>query len=174
MKNRDTSQFVATQIIEFISKYKRVKSNLKVLEPSAGVGFLADYISHLLLTDDITCYELNEEKYNQLKNNRKYDTYHTDFLNVEPNPIYDLVIAAPPFKGNIDLEHIKHMYNFLKDDGEIVTLTSPYWVINNESHQVDFRKWLEDKKYNMIMLPDNSFSEKRKFNVPTAIIKISK
>ncbi len=55
----------------------------------------------------------------------------------------------------------------------MVTLTSPYWLTNNEPIQVEFRKWLEGKDYYMQMLPDNSFIEKGK-SVPTAILKIYK
>lgn len=55
----------------------------------------------------------------------------------------------------------------------MVSLTSPYWITNNESHQIEFREWLEDKNYQLEILPDNSFVEKDK-TVPTAIITIKK
>ncbi len=61
----------------------------------------------------------------------------------------------------------------IKDDGILVTLCSPYWVTNNDPHQIEFRTWLSDKKYYMSMLPDNSFIEHHK-SVPTALLVINK
>jgi hypothetical protein len=63
------------------------------------------------------------------------------------------------------------MYECLERKGILVSLTTPYWVINNEPHQIMFREWLKDKEYYFKMLPDNSFIEKEK-TVPTGIIKI--
>lgn len=142
-----------------------------LLEPSAGEGNL---LNHFLNNKyDVTTVELNVEKCKKLK---KYsDTnYHGDFLQLEFNiNTFDVVLAAPPFNNNIDVVHIQKMYDVLKRDGIIVTLTSPYWVTNNESHQVKFREWLKDKSHKMIMLPDMTFVEKKK-TVPTAILVIKK
>jgi hypothetical protein len=65
------------------------------------------------------------------------------------------------------------MYDLLDDNGIIITLTTPYWTTNNETHQVQFRKFLEDKKYTLKMLPDMTFFEKNK-TVPTALLTIEK
>ncbi len=148
----------------------------KLLEPSAGEG-------HLLEPDDYdfqyafdsTAIELNNEKCEALKEKQypHLNVIHGDFLNLIIEDKFDVVIAAPPFNNNVDLEHIKKMYSLLSNNGIIVSLTTPYWMTNNEPHQVEFRNWLKDKTHSIEMLPDMTFVEKGK-TVPTAIITIYK
>ena len=83
-----------------------------------------------------------------------------DFTEIDFLHDFDRIIAAPPFKSNIDVVHIQHMYKILAKGGKLVSLTAPLWTVNNEPHQVEFRKWLQGKKYSIKMLPDNTFMEK--------------
>jgi 16S rRNA G1207 methylase RsmC len=168
---RDTSEFVAEELIQRV-RLGSEDLRLSILEPSAGIGFLADKISENFKGAIIDCIELNEEKYNVLKNNFP-NAIHGDFLKVDIQKKYDLIIAAPPFKGNIDLAHIMKMYELLQPTGRMVSLTSPYWLTNNEPLQLEFRNWLKDKWHKIKMLPDMSFSERNK-TVPTAIIELWK
>lgn len=156
-------------------------NSIKILEPSAGEGAIADYIFNHCLDEienrkkDIHCVELNKDKYERLVA-KGYTAYHGDFLDdgiLVGNNDFDYVVAAPPFRDNIDLKHIMKMYDLLKVNGALVTLTSPFWLVNNEKHQVEFREWLKGKNHFMKMLPDNTFIEKGK-TVPTAILKITK
>lgn len=165
---RDTSKFVADKIIGSVTNI----SNFSILEPSAGVGFLAEEIKRQYPISNIDCVELNKEKFDKLKLNFP-NAIHADFLTHSFDEKYDLILAAPPFKGNIDLTHIMKMYELLNEHGQIASLTSPYWLTNNEPLQVYFRGWLNDKKHRLEMLPDMSFSEKDK-TVPTAILSIWK
>ena len=146
-------------------------STLKVLEPSAGVGDLILYkLSNLLFK--FTCVELNKEKIDEL-NKICHNNIHGDFMKLNFEEKFDIIIAAPPFNNNVDVEHIQKMYTLLADDGIIVTLTSPYWMTNNEPHQIAFREWLKDKNQTFEMLPDMTFVEKGK-TVPTGILIIKK
>lgn len=167
---RQTSLQIASKLIE----QSNLTDNLSVLEPSAGDGLIIDQIhqNYTFQNLDIDCVELNKEKA-QACSAKGYNTFHTDFLEFKTDKKYDRIIAAPPFKGNVDIIHIQKMYDLLKSKGILVSLTSPYWLTNNENHQVQFRKWLEGKKYWLTMAPDNSFIEKSK-TVPTAIIKFFK
>jgi hypothetical protein len=149
-----------------------IKDNIKILEPSAGIGNLADAIKAKNPSVKIDCIELNKNSCNTLKE-KGYITIRTDFLEYTPRKLYDAVIAAPTFKNNIDIEHIMHMYDFIHNNGTIISLTSPYWLTGNQDNQIKFREWLKDKNYSLKMLPDNSFIEKYK-TVPTAVITIKK
>ena len=168
---RDTSKFVAEKIVGTNTRIK-LFGEYNILEPSAGTGTLAKEIKRFFLDSNIDCVELNKEKFDQLKLNFS-NAIHADFLEHTFDKKYDFIFAAPPFKGNIDLKHIMKMYDLLGDDGEISSLTSPYWLTNNEPLQVEFRAWLKDKKHKLEMLPDLSFSERDK-TVPTALITIWK
>ena len=147
---------------------------ISILEPSAGSGDLIDGIIQYNTFYDfnIDCIELNQELRNQLKQ-KGYNVVGEDFFKFDTEKRYDYIIACPNFKDNIDVEHIMHMYKFLKVGGSIVSLTHPTWTIKNSEHQVRFRKWLEDKNYYLKMLTDYSFVEEYK-SQPFMIIKIIK
>lgn len=158
--------------------------HVRVLEPSCGEGRIINYLHNNLSNYSkyhYTCVELNKNLLKKAEENLDFIMDHliefeqADFLlwGKHKREPFDLIVACPPFKDNIDLQHIKLMYDNLKPGGQMVTLTSPYWLTNNEAHQVEFRSWLVGKAYHLIMLPDNSFMEKNK-SVPTAILKINR
>lgn len=175
---RDTPKWLADKMAMLAVSNKTLKTMLKhILEPSAGTGILIDsYLNfwNYIYTSKITCVELNKEKCEILKSNHPdADVIHGNFLAEKFNKSFDVILAAPPFINNSDVLHIAKMYSLLNQGGVIVTLTTPFWTVNNEIHQVEFRKFLENVEYKMEMLPDNTFIEKGK-TVPTAILVITK
>lgn len=181
---RETSDFVCEKLIEQLELDITHKS---ILEPSCGDGKIIDYILNKYSNSyggKFTCIELNKDRLDNAKTIlEKHDERHkftfiqADFLKWSSSTYagegYDRIIACPPFKGNTDVDHIQAMYDILGHHGVMVSLTSPYWITNNEDHQVMFREWLTDKDYKFNLLPDNSFMEKGK-SVPTGILKITK
>lgn len=185
---RTTPQWLVDKIWEYLTNYDpKNKENCNLLEPSAGEGNLlnpSDEGNAWLLYDsyNITAIELNKEKadnckafleHNDMYANSIIKMIHGDFLNVELTDTYNQIIAAPPFNNNVDVLHIQKMYDVCEPGGIIITLTSPYWMTNNEAHQVAFREWLKDKEHTVEMLPDMTFIEKEK-TVPTAIMVFKK
>ena len=149
-------------------------SGISILEPSAGSGDLVNGILLLypFLDLDIDCIELNKEKREQLIS-KGFNVVGEDFMKFTTDKEYDLIIACPTFKDNVDVEHIIHMYRFLKIGGSLVSLTSPHWTTKNSERQTNFRSWLMDKDYKLKMLKDCSFVENYKTQ-PTMLIKITK
>ncbi len=169
-----TSRETPDSVIEKILELAVLCEGQNILEPSAGEGKILDYIGNRNLIPNLkfTSIELNKEKYDILVK-KGYNAIHANFLEYKTDKTYDRIIACPPFKGNIDIVHIKRMFNMLEPYGKLVSLTSPYWVTNNEMEQIEFRKWLSDKHHTLTILPDNSFIENNK-SVFTAILKICK
>lgn len=165
---RTTRQLVIDQMLDGVQLTGR-----DVLEPSAGSGNLADGILKASpFVQSLDCIELNQELREELIR-KGYTVVGKDFLKFQTEKKYDYIIATPTYKNNVDIEHIMHMFNFLKPDGKIVALTYPEWTMKNGEHQVRFRKWLETKNYSMKMLKDNSFVENYKTQ-PSVIITIRK
>lgn len=167
---RITRQIVIDQILKHISLNNNKET--KVLEPSAGKGDLVNGILKVYPKIDIECVELNKELREILLKNG-YKVVGTDFLTFNTEKKYDAIIACPTYKNNIDIEHIMHMYDLLKNDGVLISLTHPLWTVKNSENQRKFRKWLEDKNYYMVMLHDYSFIENHETQ-PSMIIKIIK
>lgn len=185
---RTTPQWLVDKIWQYLIDFEpKNKLNSNILEPSAGEGNLlnpSDQANAWIKYDtyNITAIELNKEKADKCKHflstdsmyeYANIDVIHGDFLNVELKEKYNQIIAAPPFNNNIDVLHIQKMYDVCEPGGIIITLTSPYWMTNNEAHQVAFREWLKDKQHTIEMLPDMTFVEKEK-TVPTAIMIFKK
>lgn len=172
--NRETPNWLVKKMWIIIESHIYPSFNgmaLKVLEPSASVGNLVlNKLSNLLFK--FTCVELNKEKYNELAKICQ-NSIHGDFMKLEFKEKFDIIVAAPPFNNNVDVQHIQKMYSLLERDGIIVSLTTPYWMTNNEAHQVEFREWLKNVDHKIEMLPDMTFIEKGK-TVPTAILILKK
>ena len=88
---------------------------------------------------------------------KKCPVENTEFHRNEPHKVW-----AWRNKNNVDIIHIMHMFDFLKNGGTLISLTYPLWIMNNGENQTKFRKWLENKNYTMKMLIDNSFVENYK------------
>lgn len=123
---RTTSQAVIDAMLSKTS----IQSHHRVLEPSAGIGVLADGIMAYYSNCDLHCVELNERCVDVLKS-KGYQAQRCNFLHYVPKERYDRIIASPTFKDNIDCDHVRHMYEMLSDGGEIVSLMSPAWMMGD-------------------------------------------
>ena len=142
-----------------------------VLEPSAGIGLLADGIMRHKNVD-IHCVELNQACKDELKN-KGYKIVGSDFFLFESDVKYDCIIGAPNFRDNVDCDHVIKMHNHLKEGGRVVSIMSPEWMTGTSERQKNFRLWLSNKNYFIHILPDYSYIENG-LTVPTIIIRIEK
>ena len=165
---RETSK----QVIDGLLKGLAIKDGDRILEPSAGYGLLADGIRLNYPNANLECVELNQACKNVLKE-KGFNVVGSDFFLFKPDYQYDFVIGAPNFRDNIDCKHVMKMYDLVKEGGVVSSIMSPYWMTGNSELQIEFRQWLNGKKYSIDMLPDNTFMEDG-MTVPTIIIKIYK
>ena len=118
------------------------QKNLRVLEPTAGYGSIVKALVEQLKTNSymIEMIELNDvsrevlEVYKDtMPSNLKLED-SKDFLLYKSNEDYDLIIMNPPFhikkgenqntKDVFDSDFVLKAYSMLKDDGEILCITS--------------------------------------------------
>lgn len=128
------------------------KYNMKILEPGAGHGALIDAMykskpDRVNVAVDLI--ELSELNYTVLMEKFEWKmnevcVFNDDFLSMDFDEKYDLIIANPPFTKNQDIDHIRKMYDVLADNGRIITLSSKSWTFGSQKKQVEFRDWLED------------------------------
>lgn len=142
-----------------------------VLEPSAGIGLLADGI---LSSIDVQfhCVELNQ-RCREVLSQKKYHLVGSDFFHFKTSVKYDAVVGAPNFKDNIDCDHVIKMHEHVKNGGRVVSIMSPFWMTGSSERQKRFREWLKDKTYRIEILPDFSYIEEGN-TVPTIMIRIEK
>ena len=93
-----------------------IQPGMKVLEPNAGMGHLADKIKAKGADLDVgelanTMAELLSEK--------GHNVVSSDFLDYNPGPIYDRIVMNPPFSHDADVHHVTHALTMLKPGGRL-------------------------------------------------------
>ena len=96
-----------------------------------------------------------------------------DFLASIPQPIYDRVVANPPFSNNGVARHTTHAFKFLKPGGKLVTLAHHYNLKPSPSDK-QFFAWLKAKNARFLNLGSAFAQGNRKTNIPIQLITINK
>ncbi|MCE7567525.1 PLxRFG domain-containing protein [Aliivibrio fischeri] len=149
-----------------------IKKGDKVLEPSAGMGHLADK-----LRDAGADLDVGEFAYtmNQLLEEKGHNVVSDDFLEYESAPIYDKIVMNPPFSNDSAITHINHALTMLKDGGRLVAITPINTGDKGNSLNKNFRQYLDSVGAEEIPHPEGSFKDSiNPTNVATKTIVIDK
>jgi hypothetical protein len=148
-----------------------IQPHHRVLEPSAGAGDIcfqlrASGVKH------IDCFEKHPllQKALQLQG---YNLIGDDFLNSTPQPLYDRIIANPPFSRGGVANHTQHAYQFLKSGGILVTLAHHY-QLKPSSNDLRFFSWLHRVNARFKDCDRAMLDSDRPTNTPLQLILISK
>jgi len=155
-----------------------------VLEPSAGVGDIADAIRKTGAEPIVCelCYSLCE-----ILSAKGYQVVSGDFLErfsvldpvqgvgeVEPEmKQWERIVMNPPFENQADIDHVRHAHKLLRANGRLVSVmsTGPFFRDNRKA--VEFREWFESVNGEKIDLPDNGFEKGfRSTGVKTCLVVI--
>lgn len=96
-----------------------IKEGDTILEPSAGLGHLAEAITEAHPDNELTC----NEKYKPLAealNLKGFNTLNADFLQLSGE--WDRIIMNPPFENLQDIDHVLKAWEVLKPGGRIVAI----------------------------------------------------
>ena len=93
--------------------------NAKILEPSCGDGALLDAMNNG--DRELFGIEYDATRAQQARG-KGYSVLTANFLQVEPQPVYDRVVMNPPFYGKHHVKHVEHAMKFLKPDGVLITI----------------------------------------------------
>lgn len=150
-----------------------LKPGMRVLEPSCG---RAHIVKHIPVMCDVYCIELDPKNVQYCREEwPSLRVKPADFLTVNPDLSlkFDRIIANPPFTKNQDIEHIRHMYRFLKKGGMLTSIASPSWTFGSQKKQVAFREWLAEVEGEIIQVPEGAFKESGT-NIRTVIVQIKR
>lgn len=145
VNDKKDQQFFATppELALSVVSAAGVLAGKRVLEPSAGDGALADLAraagAEVVVIENWTVNVLNLEA-------KGYVVMDRDFLTVTPEEIgqFDAIVGNPPFTRGLDMQHVEHMWKFLKPGGTLTVLTSTSWDEGTQRKQQAFRKFLTD------------------------------
>lgn len=147
-----------------------------VLEPSAGKGNIADYISERARIArwnndiEIDCIEIDDDLKSTLKG-KEYRVVHDDFMTFKTFKKYDLIIMNPPFSNGA--AHLLKALDMQKNGGAVAcvlnaeTLKNPY---SNERQLLC--KKLKDLNADITYMEGAFASAERPTGVEIAIIRV--
>lgn len=153
-------QFFATpeKLADDLVSLASLQPDDSILEPSAGQGAIIKAINKVCVSIP-DCFELMETNVTILnKSGLKFNLIGDDFFKHKGKK-YSKIIANPPFSKNQDIDHLKEMYNCLSDGGRLVCITSESWKTGSQKKQVEFKKWIDEVKAEVIDIPKGSFKE---------------
>ncbi len=123
----------------------------RVLEPSAGLGAIADHLDR----DNLLCIEKNDQRADELRK-KGYTVQCGDFLTMTPLK-FDTIFMNPPFEQGQDIDHVQHAYKYLDDNGSLASVMSTGPFFRGDSKAVAFREWFDHVGGYVEDLPPNSF-----------------
>lgn len=132
-----TPETEAKELIELAD----IQSGMKVLEPNAGMGHLADLIAE----KDGVSLDVGElaGSLREILNEKGHNVVSDDFLDYQADETYDRVVMNPPFSHDADIHHITHALKMLKPGGRLVAITSSMAGERGNSANKNFREYLD-------------------------------
>jgi predicted RNA methylase len=103
---------------EIVRKAGIVEGNT-ILEPSAGLGHLAEAITEAHPENELTCIETYHPLVEALRL-KGFNAFSADFLQCTGN--YDKIIMNPPFENLQDIDHVLKAWELLNSGGRIVAI----------------------------------------------------
>lgn len=151
-----TPKTLAARLVEMAD----IKPGMRVLEPSAGKGDIAEAVKAIAPDAKIETVEMSH-KLQELLKLKGFDVVGSDFM--DHTGEYDRIVMNPPFSKGMDVDHVRHAYALLKPGGRIVAIMGEHAFFANDKKSAEFREWLEDKGESE-KLPEGSFKGRDAFN----------
>jgi len=155
-----------TAIVEMMIDRAEITVSDSILEPSAGLGDIADQLPKE---------QTKVIEYNTTRNKFLQDAGHNvigyDFL--EHSGEYDKILMNPPFERLQDIVHVKHAYSLLKPGGKVIAIMSESPFFRTDRKATDFRKWLDSVGGVSEKLPAGAFKTSGT-GVSVRIVEITK
>jgi len=146
-----TPERLADEMIETAG----IEEGMKVLEPSAGMGHIADRIREAGVEPDVI--EMSGDR-RELLEAKGYELAGYDFLE-HTDGGYDRIIMNPPFSDSRDAEHIQHAYNLLKPGGQLVAIAGEGIFFRGDKKATAFREWMEKVGASDEKLEEGTFND---------------
>jgi GNAT superfamily N-acetyltransferase len=147
-----TPQSVADEMIAAAE----IQEGMKVLEPSAGMGHIADQIRDAGVDPDVI--ELSGNR-RELLEAKGHNIVAHDFMDYNEGG-YDRIIMNPPFSDRRDAAHVQHAYDLLKPGGRLVAIMGEGVFFGSDKKASSFMDWLDSVGGEHEKMPENTFMDK--------------
>ncbi|WBA13832.1 PLxRFG domain-containing protein [Salinivibrio proteolyticus] len=148
-----------------------IEPGMKVLEPSAGNGMLADAAKSQ--GAEVEVVEIASDL-RDILTEKGHKVVGNDFLAFSGKG-YDRIVMNPPFSNDMDIDHVRHAYDMLKPGGKMVTVMSSMAGERSNNKNRAFKDWLVELDAKEEMDPVGTFKESmNQTGVRTKTIQIEK
>lgn len=175
-KKRDQAFFTPPELANRLAEVANVKG-CEVLEPSAGLGALADACREAG-AGSITLFEINPERAKSLEDKYAFDVHCVDFLSILPNERWSIVkdgigyhtpfnriVMNPPFTKGQDIKHVAHALKWLQPGGCLVSV-----MLDNQTRP-KFQTLIAGREHVIESVPAGAFKQSGT-NIATIILSI--
>lgn len=150
-----------------------IQPGMKILEPSAGHGAIADVIRAMCSDCQIDTIEI-EPSNRQVLKEKGYKLVGKDFMKYrKKKPLYDRIVMNPPFSRQQDIDHVRHAWKFLKPGGRLVSVMAGGTEFRQNKKAVEFMQLVDQYGKGIEPLPEESFKESGT-GVNTVVVTIDK
>ena len=132
-----------------------IEEGMTVLEPSAGMGHIAERIREAGVEPDVI--ELSNSR-KELLEAKGFNVVGSDFMEFNEGG-YDRIIMNPPFGDRRDSAHVQHAYDLLNPGGRLVAIMGEGVFFGSDKKAQAFRDWLEQVGGTEEKLPSGTFND---------------
>lgn len=157
-------------LVQRMLRTVKVYDGETILEPSAGLGHIAQAVKEMYPTNELDLIEINGSL-SEVLEKKGFNVDCTNFLNT--NKRYDVIFMNPPFEKNQDIEHVMHAYDLLNEGGRLVAIMAGNK--NGQSKKIqEFAEFVNNNGH-MIKNEEGAFKDSyRSTNVNTVTVYLEK
>lgn len=138
-----------------------IEAGMAVLEPSAGMGHIAERIRAAGVDPDVIEIATDRRELLEVKG---FNVVANNFTEMNQADLpdgagYDRIIMNPPFSDGRDIQHVQHAYTLLKPGGRIVAIMGESAFTNQNKSATAFRDWLEQVGGTEEKMAEGSFND---------------
>lgn len=127
-------------VAQRMARLANIREGMRVLEPSAGNGNLADAAKAEGGVVDVI--EISSQL-RDILTAKGYNVVDQDFTGFKPEQPYGAILMNPPFSNRQDATHIMQAFGMLAGGGTLVAIAGEGVFFGKDQKAVAFRDWLE-------------------------------
>lgn len=139
-----------------MARLARISKGMRVLEPSAGNGNLADAAA--AAGGEVDVVEISSQL-RDILTLKGYTAVAQDFNTFTPDEPYKAILMNPPFSKRQDAEHIMRAYGMLASGGTLVAIAGEGVFFGQDQKAEQFRAWLDTHNADVEKLDGGTFQD---------------
>lgn len=139
-----------------MAQLARISKGMRVLEPSAGNGNLADAAA--AAGGEVDVIEISSQL-RDILTLKGYTAVAHDFNTFTPDEPYKAILMNPPFSKRQDAEHIMRAYGMLASGGTLVAIAGEGVFVGPDKKAEQFRAWLDSHNADIEKLEGGTFQD---------------